>query len=157
MAKKRYGEEKIKTVEDAAGRTLRPEEELHHIQEADVRVGYASRFFEMVTMTPNGTQSDPMTPKHLLFWTFCDLLEEYLRYRPCIGDHNNKEGAIVVLALLGFTEEAIVQSIETLEEEGGGCDCEILMNTARKAQHKENGPEPEQEGGGRSKEIWPNS
>jgi hypothetical protein len=153
MARRRYAEEKIKAVEDATGRPLPPEAELHHTQEAKARVGDVTRFLEMARTTPKSTQSKPMTPKHPLFWEFCDLLEEYLRHRPCIGDHNNKEGAIAVLKILGFTRKVIKKSLRKLEKAGGGCDCEILMNTARKAQYQQNEPEPEREGAQRSEDA----
>jgi hypothetical protein len=60
----------------------------------------------------------------------CHFREEDGKIRwDCTGDFN-KPLAVGILANMGLHEEDIAVTLRFCEQEGGHCDCEILLNVA---------------------------
>lgn len=70
-----------------------------------------------------------MDASHPRFIEFLNKLEAVLETEDCDG--MSLALSFKVLRHMGFTYEAIAASFKGFEDEGGFCDCEVLINVAR--------------------------
>ena len=78
-----------------------------------------------------------MTPEHPRWDEFCDRLQgpEGCDFTEAANGlkatwtcNHDRTFAIEILFAMGFSEEAVVASLDYFDDHGGHCDCEILFN-----------------------------
>jgi len=108
-----------------------------------------------------------MTPEHVLWALFVELLERACQFHPtpepeegfafqsgvygdlgvawrCPGERNRPR-ATAILRMMGATDEQVLAALDYFDEHGGYCDCEIVFNVENLAGHDEGDDDPPRE------------